>query len=569
MKNNMQKQVNRALLLVFLAMLLLLVSLYVIFALPHYQKSQTAQANTVSQVTASSARIFNEMGKIENLIKTNAELQELLKSDDNIERIDLSNKAYEFIKVLLRFNNDIMYVGVLDKKDSEISFYSSFNPAIHNYYQQYKQGELDDEYIFVFDTPPSKNSNGYFLHLSPIYNISANKDGYGETLGTLVIAFEPRSFSEIFNSVEMDTNSVLVLLNRQNRVCLSKDEAYLGKVFDIHKHTGTTQKIQNTEFSLFMTDFGNEFNTAFRNLSLLIILLLALFTLFMLGAKIWLSRSILKPINDVVRRIETVDQSAPFTKLEFYDNPTFGIIISTINNLIDNLHNLTRKIIATQESLHEAEERKKEATLNSLKSCINPHFLYNTLGCIRSVALRKDASDIAEMASALTNLFRYSIKGSDFCTVRDELDIVTQYMTIMRYRFNGKFRLEIEMSDEIYNSQIPKMIIQPLVENAITYGLEASENGGTITICGKYTDNNMALSISDDGKGLDLEKLKLLRENLQNSGKTLPDSIGLVNVNERIKLYYGSEYGLHLEGGEDKGFKVQITLPANKNEKTG
>ena len=566
MKNNMQKQVNRALLLVFLVMLLVLVSMYAIFALPHYQKSQIAQANTVSQVTASSERIFNEMDKIEALIKTNNELQLLLKSDDNIARIDLSNKVYEFIRVLQRFNNDIVYVGVLDKKDSEISFFSTFNPAIHNFYQQYRQGTLSDDYIFVFDALPSKNFNGYFLHLSPIYSISANIDGYGEILGTLVIAFEPRSFSEIFNSVEMDTNSVLILLDTQNRVCLSKDKSYLGNVFDIHKHTGTTQKIRDTEFTLFMTDFGNEFNTAFRNLSLLIVLLLALFTLFMLGAKIWLSRSILSPINDVVRRIETVDQSAPFTKLETYDNPTFGIIISTINNLIDNLHNLTRKIITTQESLHEAEERKKEATLNSLKSCINPHFLYNTLGCIRSVALKKDAGDIAEMASALTNLFRYSIKGSDFCTIGDELDIVTQYMTIMRYRFNGKFRLAIEMSDEIYQSQIPKMIIQPLVENAITYGLEASENGGTITIYGKHTNNKIILTISDDGKGIDHKKLELLRENLQNSGRTLPDSIGLVNVNERIKLYYGSAYGLSLEGNEDRGFRVQITLPSNNNK---
>lgn len=204
---------------------------------------------------------------------------------------------------------------------------------------------------------------------------------------------------------------------------------------------------------------------------------------------------------------------------------------------------------------------KRTATLNALKSRINPHFLYNTLGCIRNVAKQKQAYDIAEMTSALTDLFRYSIKDGDFSTVSEEIDIVTQYMIIMQYRFNGKFKLQIEIEDAVFHMTIPKMIIQPLVENAITHGLETSEDKGMITIKGHQFDNYMILSVSDNGKGVSAQKLKLLKDNLNSSGKVLPNSIGLVNVNERIKLYHGDGYGLEINISDAGGFCVDIKLP--------
>jgi len=134
------------------------------------------------------------------------------------------------------------------------------------------------------------------------------------------------------------------------------------------------------------------------------------------------------------------------------------------------------------------------------------------------VAKQKQAYDIAEMTSALTDLFRYSIKDGDFSTVS---------------------------------------------EDAITHGLETSEDNGMITIKSRQFDKYMILSVSDNGKGVSAQKLELLKDNLNSSGKVLPNSIGLVNVNERIKLYYGYGYGLNISRSDTGGFSVDIKLPVS------
>jgi len=559
-QNSIQKKFNQFLSLLLLTIFLLVIALYIVFVLPPYRDSKIAQANMVSQVVKSCEDMFDEMDEVQNLIAYNSSLQSLLLSDNNTQKITFSNTVSEFINVLTDLNENIAYVSVSNQKGSEIIFYSHPKFSSQYFYNLSTDDSISNQYVYVPDKSSNNKENGYFLKTVTIFNISASAADYGDKLGTLKIAFSSISFNELFDSLEMTNKNVLVLLDEENHVCISKQINLLGTKFDPQTMTGELHKIEDTEFSLFMTTFVNSYTRIFQTLSWMLFLFLVLYILIILIAKSWITHTILQPVKEVVLRIQAAGNGGFFQKLVPYDNASFGIIIDTINNLIDTQHDLTHKIFLTQERLYEAEEIKRIATLNALKSCINPHFLYNTLGYIQSTAIRKKADDIAEMSSALINLFRYSIKDGDFCKIYQEIDIVMQYMSIMRYRFNGKFRLQIEINEYLYEKTIPKMIIQPLVENAITYGLEASENGGTITIRGWQEDGSILLSVSDSGKGVSPERLALLREHIENGGKSIPNSMGLVNVHERIKLHHGDGYGLELDEEVGGGFVVSIKL---------
>ncbi|GKX27673.1 hypothetical protein SH1V18_01530 [Vallitalea longa] len=223
----------------------------------------------------------------------------------------------------------------------------------------------------------------------------------------------------------------------------------------------------------------------------------------------------------------------------------------------------------------------KQAELTALQSQINPHFLYNTLDSIRGQALIDDNDEIAEMVEALAVFFRYSIsRKGDLVTLRDELAYIQNYMTIQQYRFNNRFSLEIYIDEEdqkAYDYFIPKLILQPIVENSIFHGLEDSLESGKVEIEVIVTDSNLILTVSDNGKGMDSKSLLELNRHIRASNQNLENNeerkkkhtgIALANIQRRIKLLFGEEYGLNVYSTIDQGTDVEITLPTNYERKT-
>lgn len=223
----------------------------------------------------------------------------------------------------------------------------------------------------------------------------------------------------------------------------------------------------------------------------------------------------------------------------------------------------------------------KQTELTALQSQINPHFLYNTLECIRGQALIDDNVEIAKMTEALSSFFRYSIsKNGNFVTLREELDNINNYMLIQQYRFNNRFTLEIMIDEEdkvAYDYLVPKLIIQPVIENAIFHGLEEKVAGGRVTIEIILTDTSMMLIVSDNGKGIEKEKLKELNERIHATNMYLETKkkgsiytgIALPNVNKRIQLLFGSQYGLNVYSTPGRGTDVEITVPVDYMRKAG
>ncbi|MBI5954799.1 MAG: sensor histidine kinase [Chloroflexi bacterium] len=272
-----------------------------------------------------------------------------------------------------------------------------------------------------------------------------------------------------------------------------------------------------------------------------------------------LSKSIYTPIkklHDVTTTITKNDLQALMTG-DNVDEITelgmsFNIMIGKIKELLDS-------------KIREQEELKK-AELRALQAQINPHFLYNTLDTIIWMAESKQTDQVVEIVSALSSFFRISLsKGMDWITIGEEIERVRNYLTIQKMRYRDILDFKIEVCDEVAENTILKLILQPLVENALYHGIKNKRQGGTISICARRKgEDEVILEVEDNGIGFTPEKLAQLRLELEDdSGDIkLESGFGIGNVNKRIRLYYGRPYGLSIRSEYATGTCVTLVIPA-------
>jgi two-component system sensor histidine kinase YesM len=272
-----------------------------------------------------------------------------------------------------------------------------------------------------------------------------------------------------------------------------------------------------------------------------------------------LSRSIYTPIkklHDVTTTITKNDLQALMTG-DNVDEITelgmsFNIMIGKIKELLDS-------------KIKEQEELKK-AELRALQAQINPHFLCNTLDTIIWMAESKQTDQVVEIVSALSNFFRISLsKGMDWITIGEEVERIRNYLTIQKMRYRDILDFKINVDDDVAENTILKLILQPLVENALYHGIKNKRQGGMISVrARRRNENEILLEVEDDGIGFTPEKLAQLRAELEDdSGDIkLESGFGIGNVNKRIRLYYGRPYGLTIRSGYATGTCVTLVIPA-------
>ncbi len=242
----------------------------------------------------------------------------------------------------------------------------------------------------------------------------------------------------------------------------------------------------------------------------------------------------------------------------------------TIQFLIqDNKQNKQRTVQWNQEEEEKLTLVKRRVEISALQSQINPHFLYNTLDSIRSKALLDGQAEIASMTEVLSKFFRYCISNDEsLVKIREEINHINDYYYIQKYRFEDRVNMETYLeTEEINDYYIPKMTLQPLVENAMIHGLEKLTAHGKILIKIEETEQKVIITISDNGKGMNQERLEGLNNrmkkqyvNAETMGKR-HNGIALTNVNSRIKITFGEEYGIHYRSIENGGTDAVIMIP--------
>jgi two-component system sensor histidine kinase YesM len=295
------------------------------------------------------------------------------------------------------------------------------------------------------------------------------------------------------------------------------------------------------------------------------ILLMIAAIIFSVLAAWSLSKSIYTPIkklHDVTATITKNDLQALVTSDNVDEITELGL---SFNIMIGKIRDLLESKIKEQENLQKAEMR-------ALQAQINPHFLYNTLDTIIWMAESKKNKQVIEIVSALSKFFRISLsKGRDWITIAEEIEQTRSYLTIQKIRYRDVLDFKIDFDERVCDYTILKLILQPLVENALYHGIKNKRQGGTIYVRAKMkNENEVLLEVEDDGIGFTEEKLAQIQTDLADDSADIriESGFGIMNVNQRIRLYYGKQYGLSVRSKYNTGTCVTLVIPAKKDNGT-
>ena len=294
--------------------------------------------------------------------------------------------------------------------------------------------------------------------------------------------------------------------------------------------------------------------TTIRNYSFVI----GAVTLFLaVIAALFFTSSIARPVGKLRLLMKKAEEGDLNVRFESEYNDEIGQLGNSFNNMINEISNLIEMVYIEQKS-------KREAELKTLQAQIKPHFLYNTLDTIQWMAQEHGANDIVEIIGALTRLFRIGLsKGKEMITVREELDHIRSYLIIQKARYGDKLEYEINFDQEILDCSVLKLILQPLVENAIYHGIKERRGVGRIVITAKKMQDSLIFTVSDNGAGITEEKLSEINDMLESRRMHKGSSLGygIFNINERIKLSFGNDWGLKYSSIRGEGTTVKIKHP--------
>ena len=269
----------------------------------------------------------------------------------------------------------------------------------------------------------------------------------------------------------------------------------------------------------------------------------------------YIPRSITMPITRISKVTDQVAKGNLSVRAAAESGAEARMLSDSLNAMIDKINELLDQVTTEQVRLRKAE-------FELLQAQINPHFLYNTLDTIVWLAEAGDQKRVVSMVGNLSDFFRTSLnQGKDIISIREELAHVRSYLEIQQVRYQDILRYEITVPEDLYEYKIPKITIQPLVENALYHGIKNKRGQGTITVTGKRNENGFVLYVRDNGIGMTQERLKEVRAGIQKLSYTGKEIYGLYNVNERIRLNFGETYGISIESTYGEGTCVSISLP--------
>lgn len=406
-----------------------------------------------------------------------------------------------------------------------------------------------------------------------VYYVSACRPVYwGAHTAWLVININLDYFTDIYNSLEKENVqlSTTYIIDENGKIVSHLDKSEVGKrrenqyirnkndgpftfeegdqqILCYPLHLNGWTMVNETPLSVILKDI-KDIQIVFRIAVIAVAVFSVFFTIF------WV-RYITSPLTDTVEAMKCME------------NGMLGITLpqrtksrDEIGLLVTQFNQMSQKIMQLVEENTKMEENKREMEIKMLKSQMNPHFLYNTLNTIKWMAIMKGEDSIVDCTTALGDLLQPLYRDNrTFWSLENEKNYIVSYGKIMNYRYGEKVSLRMDFGEVLYDAKIPKFVLQPIVENAFLYGVSEKEENTIITITAWQEAEDLFLRISDNGEGLEEEKLTELRDSLHETQET--NHIGISNVHQRIQLLYGPSYGLEIDSIKELGFSVTMRLP--------
>lgn len=392
----------------------------------------------------------------------------------------------------------------------------------------------------------------------------------GSFLGVILIDLNLNKIAEIFESFYANGEGTLCILNDQGQIVYpmnydkitpqlleklnnSEKDNFIARI-DQEEFQVVTATFEKAEWKvLSLTSTGQLKESMYDTLGIVI----AAIVLVMVILGVALSRILTGVVNPILRlkgHIDLADEGHLSERAKVLNHNETGALSKSFNKMLDRIENLMGEVVNEQE-----EKRKYE--LQALQAQINPHFLYNTLDSIIWMAEAKNP-DVVPMTEALAKLFRISLnKGNEFIRIEDEMEHVRNYLVIQSMRYTDKFTYHIEINDEVRYCKTIKLIVQPIVENSIYHGIKKKRGQGRIDILACRKDEKLCIRVRDDGNGMNEETCQAILTKDSKFENSSGSGIGVKNVNERIQLYFGKEYGLRYTSVLGEGTTAELILP--------
>ena len=424
-----------------------------------------------------------------------------------------------------------------------------------------------------------KGDNGYNWVISMSRAVEITVGGSTEQ-AVLLIEMAYQGLEEVLDEVTLGNGGYIYLMDsngdiiwhpkfeliasgrvkENNLVAAGYDDGSREEVFNGTRQTVVTKTVGYTGWKLVgvIKGTGISLNMLKTRLFIVFVILLIIFIVILINS--YISFRVTNPIRELEKSVKALEEGN--LDADIYMGGSYEV-----QHLGKSVQDMKFRIKGLMQDIVNEHEEKRKSEFDSLQAQINPHFLYNTLDIIVWQIENEKQSEAVHTVTALARFFRLSLgKGKNIVTVRDEIDHVKNYLMIQHMRFKNKFDYEFDIAEDVLELPSLKLMLQPLVENAIYHGMEFMDGDGMITVKAWRKEDELYLSVADNGLGMTEDKVEMILTGKSTSGNGRGSGIGVKNVNERIKLYFGEAYGLTIDSEPDEGTTVIIHLPA-KDEK--
>lgn len=567
----------------------------VFYSLNRYYMEQKIDTLTSTNLSYIKSNIESDMEYYDEILYRIDSDDTITQAETNLKKGSLTDRELALVKLRDTFasyadiRDEVIDITFVDSK-LESAFYDKKSISVDNYvWNAYSPKEKRQIYnkILKSDKIVTLGTKRYFFNNEANYLYSVGIKAWnlrtGENLGVVMLSIDESHLQKVCNinsghEKAHAVNDFSFIIDGQNRIISFPNKRYIGRtikknpgennydlsgvfnsismnksdgiIINSTPVSGAGWRIVNLIDKSSMFSEINSFWTFTMNITLLIILF-CIVLIFVFSNKFY------KSVNDIVLEIKKAKKGDFSAHIKLKRESELVFISNEFNEMILKVNGLVENLKKQNEYIYEISNKRREAEINAIVAQINPHFLYNTLDCINWMLIKSENYDASKMVGNLADILRYSIPNiNDQVTIQDAVNWLEEYLYLHKVRFNYSFRSEFIVEEGVLSCKIYKLLLQPIVENAVLHGFKGCTGGKLLTIkIAKFEENRLKIEIVDDGNGIPEEKLSHLLDEAASGG------IGIKNVNERLKIYYHDVAQLLIESEENIGTKVTVIIP--------
>ncbi|MBQ7900594.1 MAG: sensor histidine kinase [Clostridia bacterium] len=536
------------------ATVLLVYVIFRVFSLnPAYEEGEREANNIVVTCRDNIQNQLRTMSNIANSLTYNTEFQAYVTETRPYNLYERTEYIRSLVSLVCENNSSIKSVIVVDANNQYRTLYGNGTGVNIGRTPAVEECE-PNRFIFMQSVSDNRfDMCGYCKNI-----IATSGNDYGEVLGRLYIVMDMYNIQLLLDGIDMGDDGFVAVADENGKILMSNSDN-VGITVDYADSNYQSSSMLPTDFRMVTTShIQNSYINGIQLVSRFTMMMLGVLLFIILGIYYLFMRRFIRPVAKIT---EAMNKNITLhERIAVSTGSELDIIVDGVNSMLDRMEDLTKRIVSNQRKLYELELLNQQSSILALQNQVNPHFLFNTLECIRSISLVYNCKEISTITVSLSKIYRYSAQGNPRVTFGEEMNIIKEYMNIINIRFPDKIEIRYNIEQKLMDKPCYKMILQPIVENAVKHGIEKKAGRGLLEVTSYCKGDDIYIVISDNGCGMSPEKLAEVRSNLV-SEDTENIHIGLNNVNKRLQLHYGSNYGLAIDSTLGEGTKVTVKIP--------